>query len=118
MADTQVEFAADYRHRVDAAAVKVYPAGWSGQVPAELATAARKAGALAETGGGETTPARPRKLADLTVRELEAVAAALPEPVDLSDAKTKNDKLAAFEAAGYDRGVAAAWPGLEAEEAS
>ena len=44
----KVTFAQEFEHRLSALETKVFPKGWVGHVEAEIAAAARKAGALVE----------------------------------------------------------------------
>ena len=56
-----LKFRKEFRHRENAAAERVYPAGWSGEVPDELAAAARAARALAPGESGKKPAKEPAK---------------------------------------------------------
>ena len=88
----KVQFTREFRWRVDAASVRIYPAGWTGHVDSDVEEAAGAAGALVGVAGEDATP-----LAGMTVAALKATAEA--ESIDLGDAVKKADIIAAIEAA-------------------
>lgn len=88
----KVEFAREFRWRVDAASTRIYPKGWKGVVDSDVEEAAGAEGALVGVIGEDAAP-----LAGMTVAALKATAEA--ESIDLGDAVKKADIIAAIEAA-------------------